>query len=321
MIELFKRTRTMIYSVERTIHFFRQQNFIKGYSDSEMILCELQELQKCLEVLPKEVYKIVCQYFVLAVHILLEAIEKRDEERIADIYQLEILPLLHQIMDVLCGESENFLEEHWGDIQENFWKTNQEIWERRFPEIWDKLSKCKNTIPDEYMVSLTKTGGVLLEIVTEENGIVRMNSAWNPLQEAIVFAENYKDEEEFLVVGWGVGYHVWALLQQPSCKKVIVLENDIYPLAISCMYQDWTWILQDERLSVVYCPSNSEYFKYWNQALDNLKICIWYPSVKAMKDKFVREKLEEAKITLSSMENMEKTLNNNFGRNIEKEDE
>lgn len=179
----------------------------------------------------------------------------------------------------------------------------------------------KDKIPDQYRLSLARNADILLEIETEDNGIVRMNSAYDPIYEAMVFAENYKDAEEYLVIGWGMGNHVWALLQQTSCKKVIVLENDIYQLAISCMYYDWTETLKDERLTIAYCEDSVEYFKYWNQALDKLKICIWYPSVRAMKNRFVREKLEAAKITLSSMENMENILSYNFKRNLEKGDE
>lgn len=318
VVEFFRKIKGMIYWSKHTIKFFRQQNFIMAYAYSQTVLNNLQE---CLTKLPEDIFQIVYSNIFSAVHILSEAMEKRDETKMADIYQLEILPLLYEMLDVLCGESGNFLEDCWETIQEDYWKINQRVLEKKYPEIYNKLLECKDTIPDEYMVSLTRNGEGLLEITTEENGIVRINSACDPIQEAIMFAENCRGAEDYLVIGWGMGYHVWALLQQPLCKKVIVLENDIYPLAISCMYQNWIRTLEDERLSIVYCPESTEYFNCWNHALDNFKICIWYPSVKAMKDKFTREKLEEAKITLSSMENMASELNNNFERNMGKEDE
>lgn len=318
MVELFEQIKNLIYFSKEAINFFRKQNYIKAYTKSQRVLCDLQG---CLTTLPKEKCGTVYQNLLLAMHIILEAMEERNEIKMADIYQLEVLPLLHQALDVLCGESGNLLENYWEGMLENYWKINQRVLKKKYPEIYAELLECKDKIPDEYMVSLTRNGEILLEIATEENGIVRMDSVCDPVQEALIFAESYKNTREYLVVGWGTGYHVWALLESPLCRKVIVLENDIYPLAISCMYQDWTRTLEDERLSIVYCPDNKEYFKHWNQALDNLKICIWYPSVRAMKDNFVRGKLEEAKITLSSMENMENTLNGNFEFNMEKKDE
>lgn len=318
MIELFERIRTLIYYTTRTIHFFHQQNFIKAHEFSQLVL---MNFQKSLKILQKENLQEVYQDFLLAIQMILEETEKQDEIKLADIYQLEILPFLYQVLNNLCGESENLLEGYWEEIKENYWEINQRIIKRRFPEIWSRLIGCKEKIPDEYRVSLARTGEAVLEIATEDNGIVRMNSACDPMQEALAFAENYKEAGEYLVIGWGMGLHVWALLQQPSCRKVVVLENDIYPLAISLMYQNWDWDLNDERLSIVYCTDNAQYFKYWNQALDKLKICIWYPSVRAMRDRFTRGKLESAKITLSSMENMENTLNSNFELNMEKRDE
>jgi len=318
MVELFERIKVMLINSKHTIHFFRQQNYIKAYPYSQMVLFALQE---CLTTLPQEANQVLAPYFISAIHIISEAMEEGDEIRMADVYELEILPLLHQVLDILCGESGDLLGNYWEGMQENYWKINQKVLKRRFPELCDKILDCRDKIPDEYMVSLAGNGDILLSITTEDNRIVRMNSACDPVQEAMIFAENYKDAEECLVIGWGVGQHVWALLENPSCKKVIVLENDIYPLAITFMYDNWTWALEDERLSIVYCSDNKEYFRYWNQALDKLKICIWYPSVKAMKDKFAQQKLEEAKITLSSMENMEEELNHNFERNIEEEDE
>lgn len=132
MVELFERLKEMIYYSKRTIYFFQQQNFIKAYSYSQLAL---DTLQKCLVIVSKENFHEIYQSLLLAMHMLLKVMEERDELKLADIYQLEILPLLYQVLEFLSGESENLLEDYWKWMQRESWGKNQKILEKRFPDM------------------------------------------------------------------------------------------------------------------------------------------------------------------------------------------
>lgn len=304
MIELLKKTQDLICWTLRIVYFLRQQNYAKAYTYENLVFCTLQEY---FMALPEE----ICQKFQLILNMILDSKEGQDKVKMADIYQWEFLPLLYQVLTNLLG-TENMLMDNW--------EANQEVLQERFPEVYKKVLECKDEIPDEYFVSMAMDGGVSLEIETKAYGKVRMHSAYTPDQEALLFAENYKDAEECIVLGFGMGHHIETLLENPLCKKITVLENDIYQLAVAFSFAWWEQMLRDERLAIVYCEDSKEYLKHLSNIKKDTRICIWHPSVQTIQDNSLRERLEELEIELSSIKNMEIILKNNFEINIEKKD-
>lgn len=305
MISLFEETKDLIHAVDRAIYFFQQQNYFKAYASANRII---RLLQNYLERLPEN----VAQEFFPILELTLAAMEERDGIKLSDIWAEGLLPLLYQIQQSLFEEADEILEDCWGK--------NRRILKKRFPEIYREVLECRENIPDKYQISWAKTGDLTLEIATEKNGIVRMNSMNNPWQEAMVFAGNSQSSKVKLVIGFGMGYHLEFLQRQPLCKKIVVLEHDINALAIALSYRDLTHVLSDERIQIVHPVAREECSAYLNDRRDDMKVCVWYPSVRAIEDDALREELEDYKVMLSSIENMGEILNDNFITNVEKRD-
>lgn len=119
MIELSEKIRSLFYYTVSTIHFFRQQNFIKAYEFSQGVMINLQD---CLTMISEEKYPEIYQNFLLALNMVSKGMEEQDEERLADMYQLEILPFLHQVLNLLSEEPENYLGRYWEAKKGNYWK-------------------------------------------------------------------------------------------------------------------------------------------------------------------------------------------------------
>ena len=303
MISLFEETKDLIHAVDRAICFFQQQNYFKAYASEDRII---RLLQNYLERLPEN----VAQEFFPILELALAAMEEQDGIKLSDILAEGLLPLLYQIQQSLFEES---------DVLEDCWGKNRRILKKRFPELYRKILECRENIPDKYQISWAKTGDLTLEIATEKNGIVRMNSMNDPWQEAMIFAENSQSAKVKLVIGFGMGYHLEFLQRQPLCKKIIVLEHDINSLAIALSYRDLTHVLSDEKVQIVHSVATEEYSTYLNDS-DDTKVCIWYPSVRVIEDNALREELEDYKVKVSSIENMGEILNDNFITNLEKQD-
>lgn len=302
---LFEQIRELLHKITETIYFFRKQNDYKAFESSKTVIDLLQVYLGSLQAQD-------AQEYLPVLSMAMDTMEERDGTKLADLYEEGILPLLYQMQQNLFETSEDILKDCWGK--------NRRILKERFPELYRGVLECRENVPDQYQLSWAKTGDLVLEVLTDR-GTVRLNSMCNPWQEAMLFTESSMGAEEYLVLGFGMGYHVEFLLNQRNFGKVVVLESDINQLAIALSYRDLSQALQRWKLEVVYCPDTKEYLKYLSNIRENVKVCIWYPAVRALADASLRETLENYKIESSSAENMSVALRDNFNFNLEKKDE
>lgn len=305
MMVLFEETKNLIFVVLRAVYFFRQQNFNKSFAVTGRVI---QLLQNYMGYLPEQ----LCGELLSVLEMLLEAMEEQDGTQIADLLEDGLLPMLYQIQQSVFEEMEDALADCWGK--------NRRILKERFPEIYRKVLECREEIPDKYRLAWAKSGDLVLEVATETQGTIRMNSMSNPNAEAMLFAERMFGTKAYCVVGFGLGYHIEYLLRDKICKKIVILEHDMNQLAIALSYRDLSYVLEDRRVEIVHSFSDEIYAKYMNQKDDDTQICIWYPSVKTLEDDLIREKLEDYQVKLSSIENIGSILDNNFEINIKNND-
>ncbi len=305
MNSLFEQTRDLLYLTGEAVYCLRKQNYHYAYQFSGNITNLLQNYLGELQAQDAEL-------FLPVLSMALDAMEERDGVRLADIYEEGLMPLLYEMQQKLFEVSDDILTDCWGK--------NRRVLKQRYPELYRMILECRENVPDTYQLSWARTGDLALEVTTNQ-GTVRINSMCNPWLEARLFTEHIAEAEEYLVIGFGLGFHVAYLLYEKFCNKVIVLENDLRQLAIALSYRDVSSLLAVEKLEIVYCPTAADYSKYLSQADEKRKVCIWYPSVRAIADEPLREMLENYQIELSSMENMGDILRDNFQSNLLKGDE
>lgn len=304
-MELFEQTKELLHKVTETVYFFRKQNYFKAFESAKKVIDLLQVYLGNLQAENAE-------EFLPVLGIALDAMEEQDGTKLADLYEEGVLPLLYQMQQRLFETTENLLKDCWGK--------NRRILKERFPELYRQILVCRENVPDKYQLSWAKTGDLVMDVDTG-HGIVRIDSMCDPWQEARIFTESSMNAEEYLVLGFGMGYHVELLLDQMTFGSVVVLENDLNQLAIALSYRDLSAALKSWKLNIVYCPDADEYLRYLADVEKNVKVCIWYPSVRAIEDTSLRQILENYKIECSSAENMAGVLRDNFKYNLEKKDE
>lgn len=304
-MELFEQTNELLHKVTETVYFLRKQNYFKAFESAKKVIDLLQVYLGNLQAENAE-------EFLPVLGMALDAMEEQDGIKLADLYEEGLLPLLYQMQQRLFETSEELLKDCWGK--------NRRFLKERFPELYRQVLECRDNVPDKYQLSWAKTGDLVLDVDTG-HGIVRMDSMCDPWQEARLFTESSMEADGYLVLGFGMGYHVEFLLDQPTFGTVIVLENDLNQLAIALSYRDLSYALSNWKLNIIYCPDADEYLKYLADIKEGVKICIWYPSVRAMEDVSLRQVLENYKVESSSAENMVAVLRGNFKYNLQKNDE
>ena len=303
VMSLFQKIRDIIHVVKLVVYYFYTQEYTLAYRFAGNASKILEE---CLLELPSELTK----EYLPVLEMVIEAIEEQDATKIADIYQEGVLPLLYRTQEIVFETSDNVLIDYW--------KVNRRLLKERYPELYHKILECRENVPDYYGVSWAKTGDLVLDIATEQ-GVLRMVSAVDPWEEALYYSEGMK-EEEYLLIGFGLGYHVELLGCQAQCKKLVVLENDLNQLAIALSYRDLTSILKEENIMLVHSPVLQDYIEYFKDVTEKTRVCFWQPSVKGIADKVLRETLEDYCLQLSSIRSMEWELQRNFETNLGMQD-
>ncbi len=142
----------------------------------------------------------------------------------------------------------------------------------------------------------------------------------NPIKEAEMLADYYaKDDElDYLVFGFGMGYHIEAMLSKDRRFKVTALETDIDVLALAYMHRDLTKILSDVNFKLIYMDI-ADIDKIFKANQGSLLI-MHYPSLRALPDSPVKESLNDYFIKMSSLYSEKPTLDCNFYYNTQRGD-
>lgn len=304
---LFQSMKSLIHLVTDAIQYFRIQNFQMAYDYTKQVI---NLMQQCLSLLKPE----TAASLLPVLEMVLGEMEEQDGIRLADVLEEGLLPELYQIQTEVFESSEGVLEDYWGK--------SRLVLKKKSPDLYRKILEYRDSIPDNYQLSWAKTGDLVLDVLTD-SGVTRLNSMYNPWNEAVLFVQNLvgeKQYKEYIILGYGMGYHLEVMLKECPYEKIIVLENDLNQLAVALSYRDLSWVLEKEQVELVYCQKAEDYFRYLSEIKSGTKVGIWYPSVKTVLDSDLREALENYKLELSSVENIGSELEDNFLENIKRED-
>ena len=254
-----KKITNCLNIIERCKLLLRRQNLKKGLW---MLQCFSQEFMLLFDDIIKE------QSFFeeRGIHIstenitgmlggILGAQDAEDYILVADLLELQIQPFLLEMQAVLVTEPELF-------PQNLFYETNMEM----LQECIDSLERSQRTNHEEQrLLSYRRLLGladnlnaettferVCLEptssgewtvCVSEEELCYYMHSNSNPRTEAMIFAEHYYDidKSHYMVLGWGLGYHIQALKNHDDGIWIDVFEcnKDVILLAMKNMDLSW----------------------------------------------------------------------------------
>lgn len=259
---------------------------------------------------------------------LLNAQEMNDCIKIADVLELQYIPLLIAMQDVLKLTGEDFYSEH-----DYFDKNIEHLKEAKN----NGIQEAKELLSEEYLIDRSVENNIeptLYQLESTMNGSltvkkskknIYIHSINNPIRDAKLFAMEYMEQkyETYVVWGIGLGYHIKALLDMEALN-VIVIEPDINMIYLALMNMEFDE-LSDGRLKIIHDGNYSKIAKYLGNEKTS-KLLIHEPSLHAEKElvKMVKddkimgvlEKLEQVFIRISSINNNAPLMISNFKSNI-----
>lgn len=151
--------------------------------------------------------------------------------------------------------------------------------------------QLKDRLSDKISVPTTHTSNVAVKYET-----LSLHSAYDPVKEGRKLAQNLSPESVVCLYGFGLGYHVAAILEQIGPKGFLLaieLNPDI--LSAAMILRDQTGILGDPRFHLIFGDSEravaveiSRYMKKFRENPDgsDLKVLFHAPSFKCIPEHF-----------------------------------
>lgn len=314
---IFDRNTFLIDLLDKVIYYFRVQNYDAALSNATIAI---DNLCAWLEDVSKQTAYFNKDYEIINLDILseilgglLSAQENKDYVLLADLYELQILPLLYQMQEyIIANEQDEYDQEMYNINIVALEENNKELtW------ILKKQNKTLEDLSKEYHIEYTSCGLKTLS-VDVYNKTFYLHSNKNAISEAFTLAISWYQEEksEYIVYGLGLGYHIAELAELDNGIRIDVYESDINIIRLACAYADINSIARNPNIHIYYDPKFEKFSKRLANINDETEFVIHYPSLCTIKNLTLREKLETYFIQYSSMKNQSRLLKANFRENI-----
>lgn len=293
----------------QVITYFRKQNYSAALRNlqvlSEHLMYLINSLIQSDALLQSCGYKLDGAHMVSILSMITNAQESQDYILLADLLELQLIPFLLEIQEVLIGSGEF-------EVEEAIWQQNMQKLQQCDPFLAGKVENCR-TSPN-CVIEPTSSGLWTLNM-TDETGIYYFHSNTNPEVEAEIFAEQYYsiDCERYVVIGLGLGYHVKALTTMDDGIYIDIIEADLNIIRLANTYMDLSWLYDNPRIRLLY---DSQYTVLKDLLGQNMELVVHYPSLRHIAVPELKLQVEKFFIQDSGIRNLRIQLMNNFRDNI-----
>lgn len=317
--EIRKKNIKIIDKIEYIIHNLRNQNFDLSLRTVTIVINELSVLIDLLIAEANyfnEESMVIDNNVVIIVENLLNAQENKDYVLLADLYELQLKPLLLKIQQII--------------VKKQGWQLDDHLYLSNMDRISDQISidlKYKSieemlvNIDSGYVIEYTSSGQMTLAI-ENENKKFYFHSNHLVSNEALNLANYWynRDKNNYIIYGLGLGYHIKALSNIDKNISIEVFESDINIIHLACAFSDIGDLFTEKNIKLNYDPSFKNLISKVSLIKDEDEFLIHYPSLRNIKNTSVKQYMENYFIQHSSIHNQLSLLYGNFRNNIKNYD-
>ncbi|WP_162300630.1 motility associated factor glycosyltransferase family protein [Anaerosacchariphilus polymeriproducens] len=244
---------------------------------------------------------------------LKETIDNQDYVYFADILELQIIPILVNMQSILRN-----VVTIYGD-DNNYFKHNINLLEKRDPQLAQKIKDYNFNNQELYVLEYTNIGTITLSI-KECNEIYGIHTINNPFEDGRVFAKRYytPDIKNYVIYGFGLGYHVMMLSKESSNAKIEVYESNLDILYLAFSYMDLSEVLENPKINLCYDSNFSLFGEQLNTTALNMqekRVIIFYPSIRTIPFPTIKVLMENVICQENIQEQAYALLKDNFNHN------
>ena len=291
--KLFQTNVELLDIVDKAVVYFREQE----YQEALELMPDVSE--KMRDVIDgiigdKEYFELVSTDSLMEMlEGIVEASHAEDYVLLADLLELQLSTLLCNVQELIMKKedyaffSETMYQEQCAAMTEKLRAGGTKFPERLFETPLDP----ELLLEQGYRVEVTSCGLMTVAVGTDR-GSVYLHSNHKVGLEAFFTARSFakQDADNYLVKGFGLGYHVAELAKQKPEAKIDVYENNGQILKLACAFSPLKKMLENGQISICYDEDGSA----WHDRVENLTereaVCLHMPSVQAQSALFTLRK-------------------------------
>lgn len=306
ILDIIKNISHNLILTNKTVQQFRRQNLHAALKTMNQLTQGLLDIVQSFTNKPElQVYELDMNNFSTLLSGVMNAQENGDYILVADLLELQIIPWLQQVQELMI-ENASF------EVDEVQVEKNIEGIRKQDATLAKKLETL--LIPQEYIVEATSSGLLTLQ-VTDKTGTYYFHSNNNPVLEGMMFADQYYsiDNDHYIVFGLGLGYHIKSLLDLDDGITIDIIEPDINVICTALYWMDLSWIYNNSRVHLNYDP---DYTKLPKLLVSDSQFVIHNPSLRHVSKSDIKIQLEKFFIRDSGQRNMKIQFQNNYRDNV-----
>lgn len=302
----------LIQDINQVIGAFRMHDFYHGNISfvelTKTLLNWVQFVQEHITEFQEIGYDFPNQLVTDTFAMMLSSQEKKDYVLLTDQLELYMLPLVMQqqecIMDYLPIR-----------LSEALFQKNINLLRNKNPYLADAIVKRdKEKMKASYEVEYTQYGSYTLKYIGTEEKECYIHSNVCPRKEADIFVRTFYNDEysEYIVIGFGLGYHITSLLQYDETLVVDIVEPDIDIYCTAFYLEDYSELLENPQVSFYL---QDDFHKLAKEKKNPYYILALNPAIKFLKPT-IKKAMKEYQMQLESMKNQEHDMAINFRNNV-----
>jgi hypothetical protein len=318
-MEIINTISKLVLDIEKCIDFLRVQDILTA---STMIKSIIKGINNIFETYTNSGFLTESDIADIneTLKSVLEAQQNKDYVLLADVLEMQLLPVFTEICQSVVAETcaaggQDYIE------GEYFGKNVRLIKDSKLSSmIKENALRLKNRPKlSPYHAEATNLG---VNTLKYESGAQShyFHSNANPIKEAEAFANHYADDSftDYLIFGFGMGYHAEALLQLDLRFKVTVVETNADVLTLAFMHRDLSNILSNENFKLIYATVDevADIIK----ERENYALLPHYPSLMALPDGNLKESLTDYYVRLNSSLANKRRIDSDFYYNMKRND-
>jgi len=200
---------------------------------------------------------------------------------------------------------------------------NMDILQKKFPDIFGKISNaCGNHID----VTVSKQGGFVPCFARNDGKNLFIHSRVDPQREADRFVEelSLKDKDLIVILGFGFGYHVEAILEKNvSNANIIVIEHDALIFKKFIEFYNLPDFFFKPNFSILIDPAEDELLSYFKGKSSRNVLFVThrgshqiYPEYYSNIASILKSYISTKDVNIATLAKFEKTWSSNIARNI-----
>ena len=253
----------------------RMKTWLEQLMDIYSLLCEAgfgYDINSLIEILHNAEYAQNAEDWIL----------------LADIYKIQMLSVVKELQETIQSMDIMLMNDEWFENNMEVLKNSNQVLFAKLESFNRKIENGEDVKSEySYELELSSCGSYTMALQDEEQRWY-LYSNHNPREGAYAFADRYFqiDKTNYLIYGFGLGYHVRAFLEKNMDMDLIVVEPDLTLLWYALHIADWSDIL---------CQITIVQDEQWNvegRIIDNYTWIVFRPELRCIRNLKIRKLVE-----------------------------